>query len=68
VGASNPGNLVQVILHGLHRKTAGNDVGMPAFAAQLNDAQIAALTNYVTTQFGNPAATRVSDKDVAKLR
>jgi mono/diheme cytochrome c family protein len=68
VGASNPGNLVQVILHGVARKTASNDVGMPAFATQLNDAQVAALTNYVTTQFGNPAAARVSDKDVAKLR
>jgi len=68
VGASNPGNLMQVILHGVQRKAAGNDVGMPAFAAQLNDAQIAALTNYVTTQFGNPAAQRVSEKDVARLR
>jgi mono/diheme cytochrome c family protein len=57
-----------VILHGVARKTASNDVGMPAFATQLNDAQVAALTNYVTTQFGNPAAARVSDKDVAKLR
>jgi mono/diheme cytochrome c family protein len=35
---------------------------------QLSDAQIAALTNYVTTQFANPAATRVSETDVAKLR
>ena len=68
VGASNPGNLMQVILHGVQRKAAGNDVGMPAFAAELNDAQIAALTNYVTTQFGNPAAARVSEKDVARLR
>ncbi|MET3232725.1 UNVERIFIED_ORG: mono/diheme cytochrome c family protein [Burkholderia sp. 1263] len=68
VGASNPVNLVQVILRGVQRKTADSDVGMPAFATQLNDAQIAALTNYVTTQFGNPSTTRVSEKDVAKLR
>lgn len=67
VGASNPGNLVQVILHGVHRKAGGNDVGMPAFATELSDAQIAALTNYVTKQFGNPAAT-VNANDVAKLR
>lgn len=67
VGASNPGNLVQVILHGVHRKAGNNDIGMPAFATHLTDAQVAALTNYVTTQFGNPAA-RVTDADVAKLR
>ena len=66
-GASNPGNLVQVILHGVHRKAGDNDVGMPAFATELSDAQIAALTNYVTKQFGNPAAT-VNASDVARLR
>jgi mono/diheme cytochrome c family protein len=68
VGASNPGNLMQVILHGVQRRTPGSDIGMPGFAVQLSDTQIAALTNYVTTQFGNPTATRVSEKDVAKLR
>jgi mono/diheme cytochrome c family protein len=67
VGASNPGNLVQVILHGVHRQATGNDVGMPAFATGLSDAQVAALTNYVTKQFGNPAAT-VNASDVARLR
>jgi mono/diheme cytochrome c family protein len=40
---------------------------MPAFRYDLNDAQIAALTNYVTAQFGNPAA-KVTEQDVAKLR
>lgn len=67
VGAPNPTNLVQVILHGVHRNAAGNDVGMPAFANDLTDAQVAALTNYITKQFGNPAAS-VTDRDVAKLR
>lgn len=67
VGAPNPNNLVQVILHGVQRNAAGNNVSMPAFAADLNDAQIAALTNYVTAHFGNPAA-KVTEKDVAKLR
>ncbi|WP_199540668.1 c-type cytochrome [Paraburkholderia kururiensis] len=67
VGAPNPNNLVQVILHGVQRNAAGNNVSMPAFAADLNDAQIAALANYVTAHFGNPAA-KVTEKDVAKLR
>lgn len=67
VGAPNPTNLVQVILNGVQRKAAGEDVGMPAFRHALSDAQIAALANYLTGQFGNPAA-RVSEQDVAKLR
>lgn len=67
VGAPNPINLVQVILHGVQRKAGNEDIGMPAFAYELTDAQVAALTNYLTTQFGNPAAT-VTEQDVAKLR
>jgi mono/diheme cytochrome c family protein len=67
VGASNPTNLVQVILNGVQRKAGSEDVGMPAFRHELSDAQIAALTNYLTGQFGNPAA-KVTEQDVAKLR
>lgn len=67
MGAPNTTNLVQVILNGVQRKAAGEDVGMPAFRHALSDAQIAALANYLTGQFGNPAA-RVSEQDVAKLR
>ncbi|MBR7991522.1 cytochrome c [Burkholderia cenocepacia] len=67
VGAPNPTNLVQVILNGVQRKAGSEDVGMPAFRHELSDAQIAALTNYLTGQFGNPAA-KVTEQDVAKLR
>lgn len=67
VGASKPDNLVQVILHGVHRVTPDNDAGMPAFAAVLSNAQIAALSNYITAQFGNPAV-KISAEQVAKLR
>jgi mono/diheme cytochrome c family protein len=67
VGASKPDNLIQIILHGVHRVTPDNDAGMPAFAAVLSDAQIAALTNYLTAQFGNPAVKTSADK-VGKLR
>lgn len=68
VGASNPINLAQVIVHGVHRKAGDSDAGMPSFGYQLTDAQIAVLTNYLTKQFGNPAATQMSAEDVAKLR
>jgi len=67
VGAANPGNLLQVILHGVHRKVGDADIDMPAFAMTLSDEQVAALANYVTTQFGNPAA-HVTPGEVAKLR
>ena len=41
---------------------------MPSFANQLNDEQIATLSNYVSKQFGNPAGATVTAKDVAKMR
>ena len=67
VGASDAGNMVQVILQGIHRNAAGNDVGMPGFATELTDAQVAALTNYLTGTFGNSHVS-VSTDAVAKLR
>ena len=67
VGAADPRNLVMVILHGVERKTTDVDVLMPAFASELSDDQIAAITNYVTKQFGNPQTT-VTTADVVKLR
>ncbi|HEV3426212.1 MAG TPA: c-type cytochrome [Paraburkholderia sp.] len=67
VGASDPNNLAMVILHGVSRTTRQADVLMPAFAGQLTDDQVAAVTNYVTRQFGNPQASVTTDQ-VAKLR
>jgi mono/diheme cytochrome c family protein len=56
-----------VILHGVTRTTKQADVLMPAFASQLTDEQVAAITNYVTRQFGNPQST-LSVEQVGKLR
>jgi mono/diheme cytochrome c family protein len=67
VGASDANNLALVILHGVNRTTAHADVLMPAFGGHLDDEQIAAITNYVTKQFGNPQAAITTDQ-VAKLR
>jgi mono/diheme cytochrome c family protein len=67
VGASDANNLALVILHGVSRTTKQADVLMPAFGTQLTDDQIAAITNYVTRQFGNPQSTLTVDQ-VAKLR
>jgi mono/diheme cytochrome c family protein len=67
VGASAANNLTMVMLHGVNRETKGATVFMPSFADELNDAQIAAVSNYVTKTFGNPQSTTSADQ-VAKLR
>jgi mono/diheme cytochrome c family protein len=67
VGASDANNLAMVILHGVTRTTKQADVLMPAFASQLTDDQVAAITNYVTKQFGNPQSTVTADQ-IGKLR
>lgn len=66
-GGMTAANLVMAILEGVHRETGHGTVAMPAFARELNDAQVAAVSNYVLTRFGNHAL-KVSAGDVAQLR
>jgi mono/diheme cytochrome c family protein len=49
-----------VVVNGLH--------GMPSFAADLDDAQIAAVVNYVVTHFGNHAKSLVTAASVKAIR
>lgn len=49
-----------VVLNGLH--------GMPSFAADLDDAQIAAVANYVVTHFGNHAKSLATAASVKAIR
>lgn len=42
--------------------------GMPRFAEMLSDAQIAAVVNYVRTNFGNHYSDGLTADDVARLR
>jgi mono/diheme cytochrome c family protein len=67
LGTATTSNLVLVILHGVNRQTRDAYAQMPAFAAQLTDEQIAALSNFITRQFGDPLAT-TDAKAVARLR
>lgn len=60
-------NLVQVILHGSNMMTSSGDALMPAFADAYSDTEIAALSNYVLSHFGNKAGS-VTPKDVAAAR
>lgn len=65
LGHANSNNLVQVLLHGIHR--VGTDSVMPGFAHELSDTQITTLGNYLLASYGNPAAN-VTEQQVAQLR
>jgi mono/diheme cytochrome c family protein len=70
---SRADNLMAAIVFGVHREVDGVAIDMPAFGPtalftdRLNDQQIADVTNYVLTQFGNPAL-KVTAADVALTR
>jgi len=71
-GGADPSNLVAVILYGVERSVGGEEVMMPRFdqlsyVSALSDAQIASISNYVLTEYGNPRV-QVSSEDVAQAR
>lgn len=63
----NADNLVMSVLQGVHRETNDYTVAMPAFDDELSDVQIAAISNYVLDQFGNPDL-QIDAARVAELR
>jgi len=67
---NDPATHIEIVLHGLQGKAIDGtkyDSPMPAWAAQLDDAQIAAVINHERRSWGNHAP-EVSAQDVAKLR
>ncbi|MCP1625115.1 cytochrome c [Pseudomonas nitroreducens] len=66
-GDVHAGSLVMAILRGVERNTNSYQVAMPAFADQLDDGQVAAVSNYVLQHFGNPAL-QVTAEDVEESR
>ena len=52
--------VADVVLHGRN--------GMPGFGYRMSDDQVAAVVNYVRTNFGNHATDPLSAADVAKMR
>ena len=62
----NPANIFKVVLEGIPAQN--KYIPMPSLAGQLNDQQIADLTNYVRTSWGNNAAPNATAPMVAKLR
>ncbi len=60
-------NVAQVVIAGFSMKTRDGKVFMPAFGSVFSDAEVAAVSNYVTARFGaKPSA--LTAKDVARLR
>lgn len=66
VVASDPADIVNVVLGGLPAQ--GKYVPMPPFAGQLTDQDIADITNYIRTSWGNAAQPNATAAAVAKLR
>ncbi|RRN63857.1 cytochrome c [Caulobacter sp. 602-1] len=58
-------NVALAVLSGVQRPAPS--LSMPAFARAYSDAEIAAVSNYVTARFGAKASS-LTAKDVAKLR
>jgi mono/diheme cytochrome c family protein len=68
--SANPASTLRVTLDGAHTVTtprAPNTGEMPAYAKQLSDEQIAAVTNYIRNSWGN-AAPLVTPAEVGKAR
>ena len=71
-GRADPSNLVAAILYGVERTVDGRQVLMPRFDHEsqvqpLTDEQVASISNFVLTQYGNPDA-HVLPKDVQQAR
>jgi mono/diheme cytochrome c family protein len=66
-------NLIAAIVYGVHREVDGVAIDMPAFGPdalftdRLNDQQIADVSNYVLSRYGNDGL-KVTAADVAQVR
>ena len=60
-------NVAQTVINGVIRKTAEGMIFMPAFGDGYSDADIAAVSNYVTARFGAEGG-HLTEKDTASLR
>lgn len=67
VTAALPYNVIGAVLMGV-KDPAALDPAMPAFGRRLNNQQIADITNYVRTAWGNKATADATPSQVRKLR
>jgi mono/diheme cytochrome c family protein len=67
VNDSTATNVAQIVISGTKRYTPPGVVSMPAFGSAYSDAEIAAVTNYVTERFGS-RESGITKQDIALLR
>jgi mono/diheme cytochrome c family protein len=60
-------NVAQTVINGVIRKTADGTIFMPAFGDGYSDADIAAVSNFVTARFGAEGG-HLTEKDILSLR
>ena len=60
-------NVAQIVISGSASANKSGSPNMPAFGETYSNAEIAAVTNYVTARFGSQASS-LGEKDIAKLR
>jgi mono/diheme cytochrome c family protein len=60
-------NVAQTVINGVIRKTAEGTIFMPAFGDGYSDADIAAVSNFVTARFGAEGG-HLTEKDIVSLR
>src|SRR5215475_7635758 len=68
VSSSDPRNLANIVLGGVHPVHGEPSPIMPGFAASMNDAQIAALLNYLRSRFSSQPAWTDVERVVAEAR
>lgn len=67
VHSPEPNNVVQVIANGIHRNIDKKQFFMPAFSGQLDNQEIASITNYVRVNFGGIEKANISAKQVGDI-
>jgi mono/diheme cytochrome c family protein len=66
--AAGPGDDIESMILGGFQPWHENQSAMPAFAALLNNTQVATLTNYIRTAWGNHGAPDATAAQVASIR
>ena len=68
VAGARPDNLIQIVMNGVPWTQSRSTTFMPAFAASLNDKQIASIAAYVRADIGKRAPWPELDRRVTEIR
>ena len=68
LNAPDPRNVIHIVMEGLRPQPGEKGEWMPAFAAELTDAQLAALVDYLRAQYTGRPAWRDVEAHIAAIR